>query len=369
MKPREDAAPALGTEFDLIRRHFQRAGSPTTPAVALGIGDDCALLLPSPGHQLAISSDMLVEGVHFFHDVAPEALGHKALAVNLSDLAAMGARPLGFTLALALPRADDAWLAAFSRGLFALADAHACPLVGGDTTRGPLNLCVTVFGEVAPGQALRRDAARAGDDVYVSGRTGEARLALDDSGRIIDATPFAGKLLTRADGNVAVEDLFGKKFSSIAGLVNLERAIEREGSTIKGNEGPLHFKLLEPAQKRSVGSGSTLKTAALPLRSKFVTTAKDGQEPSLNEILGSDPQVAEQLKVAQRVYSRCLPLLLQGESGVGKTLLAKSLHQAGPHSNGNFVAINCAAIPHDLIESELFGYRPGSFTGAAKQGS
>jgi transcriptional regulator of acetoin/glycerol metabolism len=197
----------------------------------------------------------------------------------------------------------------------------------------------------------------------------EARLALDESGRIIDATPFAGKLLTRSDGNVAVEDLFGKKFSSIAGVVDLERAIEREGSTIKGKEGTLHFKLNEPAQKRSGSSGSTLNMSAAPSRSSFAVASQDRQEPSLNDILGSDPQVAEQLKLAQRVYSRCLPLLLQGESGVGKTLLAKSLHQAGPHSSGNFVAINCAAIPHDLIESELFGYRPGSFTGAAKQGS
>jgi transcriptional regulator of acetoin/glycerol metabolism len=197
----------------------------------------------------------------------------------------------------------------------------------------------------------------------------EARLALDDSGRIIDATPFASNLLTRADGNSSVDDLFGKKFSSIAGVLDLERSIEREGSTIKGKDGALHFKLNEPAQKRTVNSGSTLNTTTLPSRSKFALAAKDRQEPSLNDILGTDPQVAEQLKVAQRVYSRCLPLLLQGESGVGKTLLAKSLHQAGPHSDGNFVVINCAAIPHDLIESELFGYRPGSFTGAAKQGS
>lgn len=166
-------------EFELIRRHFQRPGVALPGNVARGIGDDCALLQPAPGHQLAVSTDMLVEGRHFFPDVAPEALGHKALAVNLSDLAAMGARPLGFTLALALPAADDAWLGAFARGLFALADAHACPLVGGDTTRGPLNICITVLGEVHPGQALRRDAARAGDDLYLSGRTGEARLALE----------------------------------------------------------------------------------------------------------------------------------------------------------------------------------------------
>lgn len=166
-------------EFELIRRHFRREAIALPNQVVLGIGDDCALLQPTPGWQLAISSDMLVEGRHFFSDVAPETLGHKALAVNLSDLAGMGARPLGFTLALALPQADDAWLARFARGLFALADAHTCPLVGGDTTRGPLNLCITVFGEVRPGQALRRDAAQPGDDLYLSGRCGEARLALE----------------------------------------------------------------------------------------------------------------------------------------------------------------------------------------------
>ena len=172
------ADPAQGGEFALIARHFQRAHAPLPDAVALGVGDDCALLNPSPGHQIAVSSDMLVVGRHFFPGVAPAALGHKALAVNLSDLAAMGARPLGFTLALALPEVDDAWLGELARGLFALADAHACPLVGGDTTRGPLNLCITVFGEVRPGQSLRRSAAQAGDDIYVSGDLGGAALAL-----------------------------------------------------------------------------------------------------------------------------------------------------------------------------------------------
>ena len=166
-------------EFELIRRHFQREGHTARSPVVLGIGDDCALLQPRPSHQLAVSTDMLVEGRHFFAGVAPEALGHKALAVNLSDLAAMGARPLGFTLALALPEANEAWLGAFARGLFALADAHACPLVGGDTTRGPLNICITVMGEVRPGLAMQRSQAQVGDDIYLTGRTGEARLALE----------------------------------------------------------------------------------------------------------------------------------------------------------------------------------------------
>jgi thiamine-monophosphate kinase len=165
-------------EFDLIARYFQR-DTPLNSAVALGIGDDCALLSPRPGMQLAVSSDMLVEGRHFFADVSPEALGHKALAVNLSDLAACGAKPLAFTLALALPKVDEAWLEGFSRGMFALADAHGCSLMGGDTTKGPLNICITVFGEVPTGQALLRSGAQPGDDIYVSGTLGDARLALD----------------------------------------------------------------------------------------------------------------------------------------------------------------------------------------------
>ncbi len=162
-------------EFDLIARYFTR---PVRRA-ALGVGDDCALLAPAPGMQLAVSSDMLVEGRHFFAGVDPEALGHKALAVNLSDLAACGARPLAFTLALALPRIDEPWLQGFAQGLLQLADAHDCELVGGDTTAGPLNICVTIFGEVPAGQALLRSGARADDDIWVSGAPGEARLALD----------------------------------------------------------------------------------------------------------------------------------------------------------------------------------------------
>ena len=162
-------------EFDLIARYFTR---PVRRA-ALGVGDDCALLAPKPGMQLAVSCDMLVKGRHFFADVDPEALGHKALAVNLSDLAACGARPLAFTLALALPRVDEPWLQAFAGGLLRLADAHDCELIGGDTTAGPLNICITVFGEVPTGQALLRSGARPGDDIYVSGTLGDARLALD----------------------------------------------------------------------------------------------------------------------------------------------------------------------------------------------
>ena len=162
-------------EFDLIDRYFKRAA----PRAVLGIGDDCALLAPAPGMQLAVSSDMLIEGRHFVSTVAADRLGHKALAVNLSDLAACGAEPVAFMLALALPNVDAAFLEGFARGLFALADAHGCELVGGDTTRGPLAICITVFGNVPPGAALLRSGARAGDDLYVSGTLGDARLALE----------------------------------------------------------------------------------------------------------------------------------------------------------------------------------------------
>ena len=180
-------------EFELIARHFTRPvrraafeSSPGTQRVALGVGDDCALLNVTPGMQLAVSCDMLVEGRHFLSTVAPERLGHKALAVNLSDLAACGAEPLAFTLALALPRADDAFLAPFAQGLYALADAHGIELVGGDTTAGPLNICITVFGQVPAGQALLRSGARPGDELWVSGTLGDARLALEAfRGRVV----------------------------------------------------------------------------------------------------------------------------------------------------------------------------------------
>jgi hydrogenase maturation factor len=172
-------------EFELIARHFTRPCS--VPPWAWATTARCCARRRAC--SLAVSSDMLVEGRHFLSTVAPERLGHKALAVNLSDLAACGAEPLAFTLALALPRADDAFLAPLARGMLALADAHGIELVGGDTTAGPLNLCITVFGQVPPGQALLRSGAAAGDDIWVSGQLGDARLALE---------VFRGTLVCRA---------------------------------------------------------------------------------------------------------------------------------------------------------------------------
>jgi thiamine-monophosphate kinase len=162
-------------EFALIERWFRRP----VRRSPLGGGDDCALLAPAPGMQLAVTTDMLVEGRHFLSTVDPQRLGHKALAVNLSDLAACGAQPLAYTLSLSLPRVDERFLDGFASGLHALADAHGIELVGGDTTAGPLAICIAAFGEVPAGEALLRSGARAGDTVWVSGSLGDARLALE----------------------------------------------------------------------------------------------------------------------------------------------------------------------------------------------
>lgn len=166
----------MGYEFDLIAQYFSRP----VPARFLGVGDDCALLPVDAGMQMAVSTDLLIEGRHFFSNVDPHALGHKALAVNLSDLAAMGARPLACVLGLALPCVDHPWLQAFSNGFYALADKASCPLVGGDTTRSVagITLSITVFGQVDPAKALRRSAAVDGDDIWVTGCLGAADVAL-----------------------------------------------------------------------------------------------------------------------------------------------------------------------------------------------
>jgi thiamine-monophosphate kinase len=163
----------MTSEFDIIRQYFTRKN-----AAVLSVGDDAALFEVTQGHLLAVSTDMLVSGRHFFADADPFKLGHKSLAVNLSDMAAMGAMPRWATLSLALPEVNERWLQQFSDGFFALADRHDVALIGGDTTRGPLNICVAIMGELKPDQALRRDGAKAGDEIWVSGTIGDAALAL-----------------------------------------------------------------------------------------------------------------------------------------------------------------------------------------------
>lgn len=164
-------------EFALIRRYFA-AAKPVDSSVILGIGDDAALLTPAPGKQLVACTDTLVEGRHFLPDADPSDLGWKALAINLSDLAAMGAQPRWCLLALTLPEADADWLRGFSAGLQACAEQFGVALVGGDTTRGPLTITITALGEVAPGEALRRDAAQPGDLIAVTGPLGDGAAGL-----------------------------------------------------------------------------------------------------------------------------------------------------------------------------------------------
>ena len=164
----------MPSEFELIKRHFTHSVRHTV----LGVGDDGAIVRPAPGMDLVVTTDMLVAGTHFLPDTDPEALGWKALAVNLSDLAAMGARPRWAVAALALPAADETWIAAFARGFFAAAEAFDMDVIGGDTTRGPLNIAPTVFGEVPQGQALTRSGASAGDELWISGAPGRAALGL-----------------------------------------------------------------------------------------------------------------------------------------------------------------------------------------------
>lgn len=275
-------------EFALINRHFNRG--PARRAW-LGVGDDCALLPAGGDEALAVSTDMLVAGRHFFEDADPVALGHKALAVNLSDLAAMGARPLAFTLGLALPEVDDPWLASLCQGMFALADRYDCELVGGDTTRGPLNLCVTVFGNVPRAQALRRDAARAGDDIWVSGALGAAAFAVSrrqSGAALADDHPAQDRLdrpQPRVELGLALRGVARAAIDLSDGLAgDLAHIMDRSGvgARLRWSEVPVAAALNElPLRERmqlALAGGDDyelLFTAAFEQRAKLQTVAQE----------------------------------------------------------------------------------------------
>jgi len=224
------------TEFELIARYFSRPA----PDAVLGAGDDAALLAPAPGMNLAVTSDTLVAGVHFFPDAEPYALGWKTLAVNLSDLAAMGALPRWVLLSLTLPETNEAWLAAFAAGFYACAEKFSVCLVGGDTTRGALTFSVTALGEVAPGRALCRHGAKAGDDIWVSGYPGLAALALQEmEGKIAlpdPLRPLCQKRLHMPEPRVALAlsllDLAHAAIDISDGLLNDLTHIARRSSLL-----------------------------------------------------------------------------------------------------------------------------------------
>jgi len=302
-------------EFELIERFFARP--PRAASVRLGVGDDAALLVPTPGCELAASVDMLVGGRHFLADTDPEKLGRKTLAVNLSDMAAMGATPKWALLAVALPDNDSAWLASFARGLYAVADEHGVELVGGDTTQGPLNLCVTILGEVPAGQALTRAGARAGDDIYVSGTLGDAALALAaTAGRTSLATAVAATCRERLD-NPTPRVALGAALRGIASA-----AID----VSDGLTGDLGHIL-----ERS-GVGATIELAAIP-RSEALAAKLAGSDRALAlrcllaggddyELCFTAPPSARE-RIATIARTCALPLARIGVIGGGAGLVVR----------------------------------------------
>jgi thiamine-monophosphate kinase len=247
------------SEFSLIQKYFTR----TTPGAVLGVGDDAALVRVGSGMELAISTDMLVSGTHFFPDADPFMLGHKALAVNISDMAAMGAQPRWVTLAIALPAEDETWLARFTAGFFALADDYKVELIGGDTTQGPLNLSVTILGEVPQGQALRRDGAKPGDEIWVSGKLGDAALALAHmQGRLkLDEAGFTAtaaalhRPLPRVALGIALRGIAHSAIDISDGLLaDLGHILERSGMAAELQFGKLPVSIyLRPYLGEAVG--------------------------------------------------------------------------------------------------------------------
>ncbi len=325
-------------EFDLIWRFF-KAGSESMAQtqinrVLLGIGDDCALLQSDATQSLAVTSDMLVEGRHFFAGANAEWLGHKALAVNLSDLAAMGAKPAGFTLALALPNANADWLAQFSQGLFRLAQQWQCPLIGGDTTQGPLTICITALGHVPAGSAIKRSGAKVGDDIWVSGTLGDARLALGALRKEWSLKPssletvlprmhepeprialgmqlrgIANSALDVSDGllgdlghilkasQVNAEVLIDQLPTSPT-LSEQSESLRRQCAANGGDDYELCF--TAPASKRM--EVESLSTALLPLtRIGSITSASNGAEPELilRDASGNPLTTAETMRLTQ----------------------------------------------------------------------
>lgn len=236
----------MTSEFDLIRRHFTRPGRHAD----LGVGDDAALFTPASGMQVAVSTDMLVSGTHFLPDTDPEDLGWKTLAVNISDIAAMGGRPRWALLSLSLPAPDEAWIAAFARGLFACAEAFGVDLIGGDTTRGPLNLCVTIFGEVPAGRGVLRSGAQAGDEVWVTGRPGRAALGL---------AHLQNRIVLHPDGAAACIRALQRPQPRVAAGLALRGVASAMLDVSDGLAGDLKH-ILEQS-----GVGAEVETARLPL--------------------------------------------------------------------------------------------------------
>ncbi|MDH5357846.1 MAG: thiamine-phosphate kinase [Gammaproteobacteria bacterium] len=314
------------SEFSLIQHYFEHLTSQRDD-VLLGIGDDCALLQCPADHAIAVSIDTLVEGVHFFSDVEPESLGHKSLAVGLSDLAAMGATPAWFTLALSLPEANEKWLRGFSKGLANLATEYGIQLVGGDTTRGPLTISIQVHGIVKSGQALRRDGAQEGDLIYVSGCLGDAGAAvqlklqqLDESSLQNEDKYYLQQRLERPTPRIAL----GQKLSGLA------------TAAIDISDGLL-ADLGHIVEKSNVGA--RVELAQLPLSSALMKL---------------DRTLAEQLALTSGDdYQLCFTVPPENVERL-ENLLGNQCHQIGVLTTG--IAISCFNQQGELIEIKGTGY-------------
>jgi len=315
------------SEFELIRCYFQSSGA-NRADVILGIGDDCALLQPAAAQQLAVSTDTLLSGVHFFPDVDPKSLGHKALAVNLSDLAAMGAQPAWVSLAITLPSVDESWLSSFSNGFSRLAKKYNVQLVGGDTTRGPLSITVQVMGFVSPNQSLRRDAACSGDSVYVTGTLGDAALAL--------------QMLQREDiGNVPNGLL--QQLLTPTPRVEFGIALPKYTNCAIDVSDGLLADLGHIATASCVGV--ELQLDKLPLSAQYLAGVEDGKSRSLALTGGDDYELCLAVKPEQcsNVES------LAQEQGLQLTRIGRVVSGSGVHcvdESGRIVALETGGFDH-----------------------
>ncbi|HEY1075361.1 MAG TPA: thiamine-phosphate kinase [Fontimonas sp.] len=274
-------------EFELIRRYFEPLqGRHADDGVVLGIGDDAALLAPRAGHELAVTTDTLIAGRHFPLQTSPYDIGWKALAVNLSDLAAMAAEPRWFTLALSLPDADPAWLEGFARGLHALSAQSGIVLAGGDTTRGPLTITITAMGEVPRGSAVRRDGARAGDLVCVTGTLGDAAAALRE---VLAGQPANEFLLQRLN----------RPMPRVASGCALRRLANAMIDLSDGLAGDLQHIL------RASGVGAVIDASALPSSAALMSAASDAAARQALQLSGGDDYELCLCLPAERLVDAC----------------------------------------------------------------
>lgn len=327
-------------EFALIRRHFASLTPASTRGVTLGIGDDAAILKPPPGHELLMTTDTLVAGRHFPLQTAAFDIGWKSLAVNLSDLAAMGAEPLWCLLALTLPTADEAWLSGFTAGLSQLATQHRVALVGGDTTRGPLSITITAVGAAPVGAALRRSGARPGDHVCVTGTLGDAALALARGGFIaggaVDARlPCAQRLIDDAELRARLD----RPIPRLAAGLALRGLAHAALDLSDGLAGDLQHVLA------ASGVGAEIDAASLPMSAAFARQAPDADRLALQAAGGDDYELC----VCLPASALAAAIAACRDAGVTLTVIGRITAEPGLRwrvASGEAITMNLSGYRH-----------------------